>query len=183
MMRRWLKLSALSVPISVLGVITLLHFPTFASQQLANQQTGLRILSSKTPHRWQGDFDSDGKPDILSTVQINSNFQASPQQRLLNFWDTKPFLTPIPLAFSLKNSRDRQEFLIYSAGYFQSPLWQQPRLPIRIVQRGTAEHGRWQQQVKAFKGDGIVLGTEAGIDTLLYWDGRSYRIYFPPEQP
>ena len=33
------------------------------------------------------------------------------------------------------------------------------------------------------KGDGIELGTEAGIDILLYWDGKRWKIFAPEEDP
>jgi hypothetical protein len=31
------------------------------------------------------------------------------------------------------------------------------------------------------KGGGIQLVTEAGIDILLYWNGKRWRLYWPPE--
>ena len=31
--------------------------------------------------------------------------------------------------------------------------------------------------------DAIQLGTEAGIDILLYWDGKKWRLFWPAEEP
>jgi hypothetical protein len=36
---------------------------------------------------------------------------------------------------------------------------------------------------RGWRGDGVLLGTEAGIDILLYWDGRQPRIAQRNEAP
>ena len=36
---------------------------------------------------------------------------------------------------------------------------------------------------KDVKGDMISLGTEAGIDVYLYWDGGSFKLYESDEVP
>jgi hypothetical protein len=144
---------------------------------------GLQPVTNKNPNKWQGDFDGDGKPDALQVVAISPNFQRSEQIQMLNFWDKAAPRLPQPLALSIQHSNDRKEFIVYANTYFQSPIWTAAQLPLEVIQRGTPIHRLWQKQVKTLKGDAIVIGTEAGIDTLLYWDGKTYRLYVPPEQP
>jgi hypothetical protein len=144
---------------------------------------GLQILTAKTPNNWQGDFDGDGKPDSLQAVAVAANFQPTERMQMLNLWDKAALKPPSPMALSLKHGNGNQEFLLYAATYFTSPIWRSPQLPLEIIQQGSPIHKLWQKQVKALKGDGIVLSTEAGVDTLLYWDGKTYRLFLPPEQP
>ena len=40
-----------------------------------------------------------------------------------------------------------------------------------------------EEALPGLLGDAIELGTEAGIDILLYWTGKQWRIYWPPEDP
>jgi hypothetical protein len=145
--------------------------------------TGLQPVTNKNPNSWQGDFDGDGKPDRLQLVAITSSFQRSERMQILNLWDKTELRAPLPLALNIRHNDDRQEFLVYATTYFQSPIWLTAQPAIEVIQRGTPIHTLWQKQVKALKGDGIIIGTEAGIDTLLYWDGKTYRLFVPPEQP
>ena len=41
----------------------------------------------------------------------------------------------------------------------------------------------WKKQVPALQADAIQLGTEAGIDILLYWNGKQWRLFQPKEEP
>ncbi len=37
--------------------------------------------------------------------------------------------------------------------------------------------------LKAAKGDVIIIPTESGIDSYLYWNGNRYQSLFPNEEP
>ncbi len=146
-------------------------------------EPGIEILRNRIPFRWEGDFDNDRAKDTLTVVRVTSAFRPSSRVQLLNLWGNTPLRRPENLALQLISSRKKHPILIYSQNYLDSPLWQGQQLPISIVKRGTAAHQTWRQQVGTLRGDGIVLGTEAGIDTLLYWSGEAYRLYSPPELP
>ncbi len=90
---------------------------------------------------------------------------------------------PDALAIYIRHGRDGGEFLLYDRGYLSSPLWINDQLPISVVKRDTAQYRRWQREATGLTGDAIVLPTEAGIDILLYWDGGTYRVFYPNEIP
>jgi hypothetical protein len=121
--------------------------------------------------------------DVLQIVSIPASFRPLEQMQLLNLWDKAGFSPPAPVALAINNSNDRESFVFYASSYFNSGIWRSSEPPLEIIQRGTPIHKFWQKQVKALKGDAIVLGTETSSDTLLYWDGKAYRLYLPPEQP
>ncbi len=146
-------------------------------------EPGIEILRNRIPFRWEGDFDNDGIKDTLTVVQLTSAFRPSSRVQLFNFWGKTPLKTPENLALELISSRKKRPILIYSQSYFDSPLWQGQQLPIQVVKRGTPAHQTWRTKVATLRSDGIVLGTEAGIDTLLYWSGETYRLYTPPDLP
>ncbi len=146
-------------------------------------EPGIEILRNRIPFRWEGDFDNDRAKDTLTVVRVTSAFRPSSRVQLFNFWGNAPLKTPENLALQLISSRRKQPILIHSQNYLDSPLWQGQQLPIQIIKRGTSAYQTWRQQVGTLRGDGIVLGTEAGIDTLLYWNGETYRLYSPPDLP
>lgn len=50
-------------------------------------------------------------------------------------------------------------------------------------QAALAEEEGVSEIIERARGDVIVVPTEAGIDTYLYWDGQTYRAYEPLEMP
>ncbi len=70
-----------------------------------------------------------------------------------------------------------------NAGFFDSPSWEQGDPPISVAKRGSAPFKDFQKQEKTIKNDVLVLGTEAGIDTALYWNGKTFVVFAPNEEP
>ena len=53
-----------------------------------------------------------------------------------------------------------------------------------VKRKADKEYFRIQASLPArHTGDLIVLPTEAGIDTYIYWDQTKYRLYVPTETP
>ena len=62
-------------------------------------------------------------------------------------------------------------------------MWSEKPLPLKIIRTKDRAYAAWKKSAPAMKGDGIELGTEAGIDILLYWDGKRWRVHEPAEVP
>jgi hypothetical protein len=145
--------------------------------------SGLRVRVDKSPNRLQGDFNNDGKIDTLQIVAVDT--PPPTNIKLLSPWGIpKAFKPPIALALYIRHGGKAGEFLLHNRDYLDTPTWREAKpLPISVVKKGTPDYRSWQRQLPKLRGDAILLPTEAGIDILLYWDGSTYRVYFPPEIP
>ncbi|MGH9580551.1 MAG: hypothetical protein ACRD2R_06115, partial [Terriglobales bacterium] len=76
-----------------------------------------------------------------------------------------------------------RRFLLHDDDFFGSPIWHEKMRPLAVLKKGGNDFGAWRRDVPKLKGDALLLGTEAGIDILLYWDGESYALYWPNEEP
>lgn len=73
--------------------------------------------------------------------------------------------------------------VIQNRRFFATPIWEADDKPVRILRRSDPEAQAWRRVARHWRGDGILLGTEAGVDVLLYRDGRRYRIAYGSEAP
>lgn len=73
--------------------------------------------------------------------------------------------------------------LIQNRRFFATPIWEEADKHVRILSRSDPEAQAWRRLARRWRGDGILLGTEAGVDVLLYRDGRRYRIAYASEAP
>jgi hypothetical protein len=178
----------LILPVLILVAIATPHPAIFAQTPLQTKTSslpvGLMLDQTKTPARWQGDFDHDGIVDSLYAVNITPTFKLASNVKVLNLWQstTNP-ASKSALALLIQGSRNSTFYLLRYDPYFSSPIWQEAKLPVAVVKRNGSGYQQWRSQIPTLKGDGIILGTEAGIDTLVYWDGSIYRLYTPNEIP
>lgn len=66
--------------------------------------------------------------------------------------------------------------LIQNRRFFATPIWEDGPPPVGVLQRSSAQARTWRGMTRGWRGEGVLLGTEAGLDLLLYWDGRQPRI-------
>ncbi|HLF97762.1 MAG TPA: hypothetical protein VI457_11530 [Methylococcaceae bacterium] len=144
---------------------------------------------------WKGDFNRDGTEDVLELVSVAPGFAPPPEVALANPWDRKPAAVPPegePMALAVTHgAKDGacRRFLLVHRDFFATPLWSafangEPEASaVAIAAAGSRAHADWKRTVRSLRGDGIVLGTEAGIDILLYWKEKRYAIFWPDEEP
>jgi hypothetical protein len=87
------------------------------------------------------------------------------------------------LALRITHSGDKNTYLIHDSEFFATPIWQSRPLPIEVIKKNTENYQNWKNDVKALTADAILLGTEAGIDILLFWDKETYKLFWPAESP
>ena len=141
-----------------------------------------------------GDLDGDGKPDAVYLVTIlpqsADHKLASDVTVLGKLFGTAP-LGPRgeALALAILQNGGKRKFLLTgyqgdsTTSYFESPIWSETPVPLAIAKRGSKSFEQFHRQEKRITHDILVVGTEAGIDTALYWTGQSYAWFQPLEEP
>ena len=143
-----------------------------------------------------GDFNGDGLEDRLEWVQVAAGTQLPQGLVVANPWDRQPARAgraALPVAFAIRHGTATggpcRRWLLAHPNLLASPLWrsylagEENTPPLSLVRSGSKEHQAWRRRVKTLRGDGIVMGSEAGIDLLLYWTGSAYGVFWPPEEP
>jgi hypothetical protein len=130
-----------------------------------------------------GFINNDLFEDSVIIKQI-ARFEKFHDISIVNLWDTTDVsVNGEPLSLRIKFGNVEKEFLIHDSSYFATPMWSSDSLPIRILKKNDNDFMEWKNKIPELNSDVIVLGTEAGIDILLYWDGYKFNLYWPDEEP
>jgi hypothetical protein len=135
------------------------------------------------------DFDGDGVADEFTIIRDAAKEVGASGIQLVNpFWQEPPVSNQKPkgLGLRIRLSRASQTYLLHDPDFFSQPIWIvliEGKPPVKVITKKNAQYGAWKKQAPGLQGDAIELGTEAGIDILLYWNGKQWRIYWPPEEP
>lgn len=133
--------------------------------------------------QWSGDFDGDRKVDRLWLLPPGSQPSASdpvrdPWKDRLRRFDASA-LTLVVAASSPAAGCT----LIQNRAFFATPIWEEGEKPLKVLVRSDPAARDWRRLARGWRGDGVLLGTEAGVDVLLFWDGRRFRIARSGELP
>lgn len=152
--------------------------------------------ADRKPYYLTGDFNGDTREDLLVLVRLQGATTSLPKEvRVLNPWgyESKNSPGPSPLALAIVHGAsegwDAQtplgRFLLADREFFSTPIWEATSqgAPLSLKKKPATRSRRREALPKMAKGDAVGLGTEAGIDIVLYWDGKTYRLYEPQEEP
>jgi hypothetical protein len=187
--RRNMAVLALVASLSVMA-------PLISAAQDLSALFGNRVMANaryKAP-LFTGDFDGDGTPDAAYLLTI---LPESAQDKLagdVTVIGTVFGREPLgsrgeTLALAIVQKSGRQKFLLTGyqgegvADFFGSPIWGSLPPPIDIAKRGSTAFQTFQAEEPGIKQDILVIGTEAGIDTALFWNGQNYVLFSPAEEP
>lgn len=152
--------------------------PAVASTALCD--AGPPRINGEPARVWHGDFDGDGRIDRLWLLPPGH----APR---LNEMASDPWTgfrrRFEPRAQVLVIAHGRHCSLIQKPRFFATPIWQAAEPPLSILPRSSPARAEWPRFSRRWRGDGVLLGTEAGVDVLLYLDGRRWRIGQRPEEP
>jgi len=131
------------------------------------------------------DFDGDGVADEVSITREADKAAKEPAVRLVNPWEKarQSKQAAEGLGFIVRLSRGPQTYLLHDPKFLSSPIWTEGKPPWEIITHRDPRYRNWKEQVPALRADAIQLGTEAGIDILLYWNGKQWRLFWPNEEP
>jgi len=187
--RRHMGVLALIASLSVMA-------PLVSAAQDLSALFGSRVTANaryKAP-LFTGDFDGDGTPDAAYLVTI---LPESAQDKLagdVTVIGTQFGREPLgsrgeALALAIVQKSGRQKYLLTGydgegvSDFFGSPMWGSLPPPIDVARRGSKAFRTFQAEEPGIKYDILVVGTEAGIDTALFWNGQSYVLFSPAEEP
>lgn len=125
---------------------------------------------------WLADFDGNGRVDRLWLLPAAD--RPDTRGRAVDPWQGsgRPY-DAHRLALVIERGRGAPGCLvIQNRRFFATPIWEGGDVPVHILRRGTPEALGWRRVARGWRGDGVLLGTEAGVDLLLFWDGRRPRI-------
>lgn len=129
------------------------------------------------------DFDGDGVPDEFTITREAEKVAKESGVGLVNPWLETGGSKKSPKGSGLviRLSRSPQKFLVHDFEFFKVTPWKQEP-PVHVITKQDKGYAAWKKQVPALRADAIEIGTEAGIDILLYWDGK-WRLFWPKEEP
>ena len=146
------------------------------------------IPGIKSPYA-ELDFDGGGTPDSVDVVSIKAGKESLLSEEISSLWSGRKIGSgkasrALLIVFG---GKARRTFLITdvgpNGGYFDTPSWSGSTPPISVAKRGSKAFREFQKQEKRIQHDVLVLGTEAGIDTALYWNGKTFALFQPNEEP
>jgi hypothetical protein len=131
------------------------------------------------------DFDGDGVADEFKVTRDGKSAAADAKLRKVNPWYGNGQLkkTPKGVCLVVGLSRNKQSYLLHDPDYLSTPIWTEGKPPVEMITKKDRRYAAWKKKAPDIAGDGIQLGTEAGIDILLYWSGKSWRVFWPDEEP
>jgi hypothetical protein len=158
--------------------------------------TSVEVADDLKPYYWTGDFNGDKITDLLLMVRLKGSTSALPKDVVvLSFWKASTQLNPLPQAPELAlaiihgggagwSAAPTGKYVIYGRDFFSSPMWESTITKSLIsVRHKGSKKSRVAGPPATAKGDSISLATEAGINTFVYWNGKTYRLFEPAETP
>ena len=128
------------------------------------------------------DFDGDGVADEFKITRDAATAAKEPGVLVVNPWKQTPKPTK-DLGFIVRLSSTTKTYLLHDHEFLSTPAWKEQKPPVKTIAKTDKRYRAWKKQVPALKGDAIQLGTEAGIDILLYWTGKDWELFWPDEEP
>lgn len=157
--------------------------------------SGIEVAKERKPYFLTGDFNGDSFNDLLVVVLVskaNSKFDLLPNVRIVNPWSaaSETKLEGATLAFAIIHGTragwedgSSSAYLVSDREFFSSPIWQDPQQEHLLGINKRGRDRRTPVVPAEAKGDAISVVTEAGIDLQLYWDGKTYKLFTPSEEP
>jgi len=137
-----------------------------------------------------GDFDGDGVPDALYLVSVKPSSPAASFAKDVTVVDGLWYSQPLgshgeKLVPAIVFGKTGRKFLLpghedSGTDFFESPIWSADPIPLSVAVKGSKQFMQFAKADKRIKNDVIVIGTEAGDDTALFWTGKKFAWYEPP---
>ena len=154
--------------------------------------SAVEAVTGFKPFYLSGDFNGDGMQDIVAVVRIKEKRTALPKDaRLLNPFYAGPKVTfpnnpatenkqALAIIHSWKTPQTAAKFLLIGEAPILIFVYDRTSDPegsknLMGLMSRRGKRRRGQTFPPTAKGDVILLGTEVGSDSPLYWNGKTYR--------
>ena len=148
-----------------------------------------RVSDARRPFYVSGDFNADGVQDVAVLFQPGSGMKPSMQVNISSPWvfDVKDSKNNFHTSLAIINGH-AEGLMSTKTSVFalldQSGVLETPAFKLMVVRRTNVDFQQYQGKLPVkTKGDILVLPTEAGIDTYVYWDKGGYQLYVPKKVP
>lgn len=176
------------ITILLIGVVSILLISACANRTEAQQEPTTAELWAyltqlESTKIFKGDFNGDGRTDTLAVVPTREIKVAQLPAVIHAAWpyygeqSTPPDLLhggPIALVIAESYPDRRRLHIIYDPNSI-SILATQAAEDMFVVHAKDKQNPAWQEVNGHAKGDLLVIPTEAGIDSYLFWNGTDYR--------
>jgi len=154
--------------------------------------SAVEAVTGFKPFYLTGDFNGDGMQDIVIVVRIKERRTALPKDvRLINPFYSSPKVTfpanpasenklALAIIHSWKTPQTAAKFLLVGEAPILILVHERTSDPdgakgLMELMSKRGKRRRGQTFPPTAKGDVILLGTEVGSDSPLYWNGKTYR--------
>lgn len=161
---------------------------------------GVEVAKDRNPYFLTGDFNGDSRQDLVALVRLKGAKSSLPKEVVaLNPWGYEggnsqassnlALVVVHGAAAGWDTQTPAGRYFLADRDYFSTPTWEGPTpegvklLALKRKIRLGGGGSRRGLEPRMAKGDAVILPTEAGIDIYLYWDGKTYKVYEPPEEP
>jgi hypothetical protein len=175
------------------------HLPTATAQAAAapgiDSVLGFKpeLASERSVSELRGDFNGDGVEDHLLVVKSASMPKQAPQQvKVVRPWPLEQGETAGDLAHGAsvnfviihgKDTAPASRVVVLHDDNSVSLLDAPGAAELQVVKRAKLTELEEPALAQAAKGDVLSVPTPAGIDTYIYWDGSTYKLFAPVEAP
>jgi hypothetical protein len=143
----------------------------------------ISLTQLETTKTYYGDFNGDGRTDTLLVAPSQKIAEARLPAVIHTAWPyygeqltKQDLLQGARIAIVIAESfPDRQQFHIIYDPNSVSILTTQAAENMFVVHMKNKENPAWMDVKALSKGDLLIIPTEAGIDSYLFWDGTTYR--------
>lgn len=158
----------------------------------------VEIAKDKKPYFLTGDFNGDSRQDLIVLIHLKGAKSSLPKEVVvLNPWgyEGKGAQASSDLALAVVHGTsagwDTQtpagRYLLADRDYFATPTWEGPTPDgvslLSLRKKRPARGSKAEAAPRMARGDAVAIPTEAGIDIYLYWDGKTYKVFEPAEEP
>jgi len=148
-----------------------------------------QVSETRRPYHVSGDFNGDGIQDVAVLFKPGNGMKPSMQVTISSPWviDVKDpklnFHTSLAIinghTEGLMSTRTSVFALLDQSGVLETPSFR-----LMVVKRTNVDYQQYRARLPVkTTGDILILPTEAGIDTYVYWDKGSYQLYVPKRLP
>ncbi|HEX8652213.1 MAG TPA: hypothetical protein VF708_15335 [Pyrinomonadaceae bacterium] len=157
---------------------------------------GIEVAKDRKPYFLTGDFNGDSRHDLIALIHLKQAKSSLPKGVVvLNPWgyERKNSQGTSDLALVIIHGAaagwDTQtpagRYLLTDRDYFSTPIWEEPGGSnlLSLRKKRPPRGSRAEAAPGMARGDAVAIPTEAGIDIYLYWNGKTYKVYEPAEEP
>jgi hypothetical protein len=133
--------------------------------------------SEEDTYTYTGDFNGDSLIDTMKVLSYGI-FNPPKLYKTINPWSGERLKEGENRVFLISHQGEELKYIVHDSSFLATPIWQERKPPVAILKKGSKDY-IYSQDMPYINGDALILGTEAGIDILLYWDGNTYTLYWP----